>query len=55
MDNNMRKEIHLDKEVVRRLKELAKTDRRMLKPYMEKVLIEHSDLAIEAVRQKKKK
>ena len=53
----MRKEIHLDKDVVRQLKKLAKADRRLLKPYMEKILIEHSEtaVAVKAVRQKRTK
>lgn len=38
----MRKEINLDKEVIKKLKKLAKADRRLLKPYMEKILIEHA-------------
>lgn len=50
----MRKEIHLEKEVVKRLKKLANADRRLLKPYMEKILIEHSETAV-AVRQKRTK
>ena len=39
----MRKEVHLNKKVIKRLEKLAKTDKRKLKPYMEKVLIEHSE------------
>ena len=50
----MRKEIHLNKKTIQRLQKLATSDRRLLKPYMEKILIEHSETAV-AVRQKKKK
>ena len=50
----MRKGIELNKSVVKRLKKLARADKRLLKPYMEKILIEHSETAV-AVRQKIKK
>jgi hypothetical protein len=39
----MRKEVNLDAKTIKALEKLAKTDNRKLKPYMEKVLIEHAD------------
>lgn len=36
-----RKEVWLTEEVLQKLEEKAKADHRPLKPYMEKVLIEH--------------
>ena len=39
--NKQRKEVHLDPKTVKALEKLAKQDNRKLKPYLEKVLIEH--------------
>ena len=38
-----RKEILLDEKIIKVLQKLAKADNRKLKPYMEKVLIEHAE------------
>ena len=46
--------IELENKVVKRLKKLADIDKRKLKPYLEKTLIEKSETAV-AVRQKSKK
>ena len=40
---NQRKEVVLDQKTIKALEKLAKADNRKLKPYMEKVLIEHAD------------
>lgn len=45
-----RKGIELDTKVLQRLQKLADIDNRKLKPYMEKVLINHSELLVLAVR-----
>lgn len=50
----MRKEIQLDKEVIKKLQKLADAENNSLKAYMEKVLINHSALVL-AVRQKSNK
>lgn len=50
----MRKEIQLDKSVIQKLQKLADEDKRSLKSFMEKTLIEKSETAV-AVRQKRKK
>lgn len=49
----MRKEIQLDNKVIDKLQKLADADKRSLKSFMEKILIEKSDTVV-AVRQKKK-
>lgn len=41
----MRKEVQLDTEIIERLSAMAEADYMRLKPYMEKVLIKHSDKA----------
>jgi len=53
----MRKEIQIDKAVIGKLQKLADADKRSLKSFMEKTLIEKSEtaVAVKAVRQKKKK
>jgi hypothetical protein len=45
MEGTQRKEIRLKKNVVVNLQILADADRRKLKPYMEKVLEDHSKKA----------
>lgn len=50
----MRKEIRLHESVIDKLQLLADADKRSLKSFMEKTLIEKSETAV-AVRQKKKK
>lgn len=50
----MRKEIQLDKSVIQKLQKLADADKRSLKSFMEKTLIEKSETAV-AVRQKRLK
>lgn len=45
MQEGIRKEVRLLKEIIEDLKLLAKEDRRKLKPYMEKVLEDHSKKA----------
>jgi len=50
----MRKEVNLDANVIKKLQALADEDKRSLKSFMEKTLIEKSETAV-AVRQKSKK
>lgn len=50
----MRKEINLDTKVIHKLQKLADADKRSLKSFMEKILIEKSETAA-AVRQKSSK
>jgi len=45
-----RKEVVLDEKTVKALEKLAKADNRKLKPYMEKVLIEHSQQSNQAAQ-----
>lgn len=50
----MRKEVNLDANVIKKLQALADEDKRSLKSFMEKTLIEKSETVV-AVRQKSKK
>jgi len=40
----MRKDINLSEEVIKKLQKLADKDDRKLKPYMEKVLKDHTEI-----------
>jgi hypothetical protein len=42
-NGKMRKDVHLDQQVVEKLESAAKKEGRKLKNYMEKVLIKHSE------------
>ena len=48
-----RKGIELDIKVILRLQKLADIDKRKLKPYIEKILTEHSSLAVRQLTTKK--
>ena len=43
MGDEIRKEVKLSKDAIRELSALAKVQRLKLKPYMEKVLIDHAE------------
>jgi hypothetical protein len=50
MNNVQRKEVHLDKDAIKRLQELADKRKWSLKKYMEYVLVKESGKLIKAVK-----